>query len=277
MIAYRNNEQQTFDSEAEAREWLKETGGLIYDNGNYIVVRNANREINLAGANLRDHRLSGVNLQSANLRCANLIGADLSRCNLTFADLRDADLSCANLDGVRIHKPTRLEGANINGARGFVSISGINIEWVTIGWSFDNFEIYWMGEQVSLDRVYDVLANDVVAHANVDQYMAGINFMVKTFDSFMRQHKIGKYAEESKVNEYTDTVRPEIDPKDTNVLWRLGSYQTVRHGRVHKMRVDVSGLEAVAKGVYRLPSGKLLKVAKGSPEDVGTCRYVDEA
>lgn len=73
---------------------------------------------------------------------------------------------------------------------------------------------------------------------------------------------------------YTDTVKIEIDPRDAVVLHRGFGYDTVRHGRVYKTRVDVEKLEAVEPGVYRLPSGKLLRVAKGSPEDVGVCRYV---
>lgn len=75
---------------------------------------------------------------------------------------------------------------------------------------------------------------------------------------------------------YTDTLRIDIDPQDAEVLTRLPSYDTVRSGRVYKTRVAVRELESVEPGVYRLPSGKLLKVAKGSAEDVGVCRYVED-
>lgn len=77
------------------------------------------------------------------------------------------------------------------------------------------------------------------------------------------------------MNTYTDTVKIEIEPQDLGALTRLPSYDTVRHGRVYKTRVDVANLEAVEPGVYRLPSGKLLKVSEGSPESPGICRYVE--
>jgi hypothetical protein len=69
---------------------------------------------------------------------------------------------------------------------------------------------------------------------------------------------------------YTDTLRIDIDPQDAEVLTRLPSYDTVRSGRVYKTRVAVRRLEVVEQDVYRLPSGKLLRVAKGSAEDAGT-------
>lgn len=75
---------------------------------------------------------------------------------------------------------------------------------------------------------------------------------------------------------YYDTVRIDIDPQDAEVLTRLPSYDAVRHGRVYKTRVAVRELESVEPGVYRLPSGKLLRVAMGSAEYVGVCRYVEE-
>lgn len=75
---------------------------------------------------------------------------------------------------------------------------------------------------------------------------------------------------------FTDTVRIDIDERDAEVLIREPSYDTVRAGRVYQTRVRTAKLEAVEPGVYRLPSGKLLRVANGSPEGVGTCRYVEE-
>lgn len=74
---------------------------------------------------------------------------------------------------------------------------------------------------------------------------------------------------------YTDTVKIDINPADAEVLTRLPSHDTVRSGRVYRTRVAVRQLDAVAEGVYRLPSGKLLKIAKGSPESPGICRYVE--
>lgn len=75
---------------------------------------------------------------------------------------------------------------------------------------------------------------------------------------------------------YYDIFKLDIDPQDAEVLTRLPSYDTPRHGRVYKTRVAVRELSAVSEGVYRLPSGKLLKIAKGSAQHVGVCRYVED-
>lgn len=77
------------------------------------------------------------------------------------------------------------------------------------------------------------------------------------------------------MNSFTDTQPVDIDPADSAVITKLPSYDTVRHGRVYKYAVDVSSLEVIAPGLYRLPSGKRIRLERGSPEYPGMCRIVD--
>jgi uncharacterized protein YjbI with pentapeptide repeats len=53
---------------------------------------NPNAKVDLSGANLADHRLSGANLSSANLSNTTLTGTHLSNANLSHANLSYADL-----------------------------------------------------------------------------------------------------------------------------------------------------------------------------------------
>lgn len=193
MKAYRRNETQEFETRKAAREWLAETGGLIYDDGNHIVVRNAQREINLAGANLRDHHMERINLVGANLRGATLIGANLRGARLNRADLRNAELNSANLLDASITHETQLDGANIRFAWGIVYIDGANIDFISIGWQFDSVGIWYEGQLWDLDRIEAVLRHNV---QSLDSAMGGISFLVTAFDDFMKRHNVGKYAPE---------------------------------------------------------------------------------
>lgn len=77
------------------------------------------------------------------------------------------------------------------------------------------------------------------------------------------------------MNSFTDTQRLLIDPADAAVITEQPSYETVRHGRLYQYRVDLSNLEYLGPCLYRLPSGKVIKVVGGSAYYPGMCRIVD--
>ncbi|MBW4623644.1 MAG: pentapeptide repeat-containing protein [Cyanosarcina radialis HA8281-LM2] len=92
---------------------------------NQWKTENAQKDIELSGAQLRDASLSSVNLSGANLSDANLIGADLTGADLIFADLSHASLSDANLNSANLIVANligadlisaNLSGANLSGA-----------------------------------------------------------------------------------------------------------------------------------------------------------------
>lgn len=78
--------------------------------------RQALRDADFTGADLREARFIEATLLHASLRGANLTDADLSRADLTGADLRDANFTRARLMGANL-RDARLDGANFSRAK----------------------------------------------------------------------------------------------------------------------------------------------------------------
>jgi len=87
---------------------IYKTDGSVLFESDKETIKEAVRDADLFGANLRDANLSyadlrGANLRDADLSDADLRWADLSDANLSDADLRGADLSDADLRGAELN------------------------------------------------------------------------------------------------------------------------------------------------------------------------------